>query len=84
MPSLVGSEMCIRDSSMTIKERRTPTLVIGSSSRKKRIALGSGTTIQEINKLIKGYEMMKKQMKQMKSLTKNSKKGMFGKMPFMS
>jgi signal recognition particle subunit SRP54 len=70
--------------SMTIKERRTPTLVIGSSSRKKRIALGSGTTIQEINKLIKGYEMMKKQMKQMKSFTKNSKKGMFGKMPFMS
>lgn len=70
--------------SMTKKERKNPTLVIGSSSRKKRIALGAGTTIQEVNKLIKGYEMMKKQMKQMKSLTKKSKKGLFGKMPFMS
>ena len=70
--------------SMTIKERRNPSLVIGSSSRKKRIALGAGTTIQEVNKLIKGYEMMKKNMKQFKSLTKKSKKGLFGKMPFMS
>ena len=71
--------------SMTLKERRNPSLVIGSSSRKKRIALGAGTSIQEVNKLIKGYEMMKKNMKQMKSLTKKSKKGLFGgKMPFMS
>ena len=70
--------------SMTIKERRNPSLVIGSSSRKKRIALGAGTTIQEVNKLIKGYEMMKKNMKQFKSLTKKSKKGLFGKLPFMS
>ena len=70
--------------SMTIKERRNPSLVIGSSSRKKRIALGAGTTIQEVNKLIKGYEMMKKNMKQFNSLTKKSKKGLFGKMPFMS
>ncbi|MDD6795910.1 MAG: signal recognition particle protein [Clostridiaceae bacterium] len=70
--------------SMTLKERRNPSLVIGSSSRKKRIALGAGTTIQEVNKLIKSYEMMKKQMKQMKSFTKKSKKGLFGKMPFMS
>ena len=70
--------------SMTIKERRNPLLVIGSSSRKKRIALGAGTTIQEVNKLIKGYEMMKKNMKQFKSLTKKSKKGLFGKLPFMS
>lgn len=68
--------------SMTIKERRNPSLVIGSASRKKRIALGAGTTIQEINKLIKGYDMMKKNMKQMKSLTKKSKKGLFGKLPF--
>ena len=70
--------------SMTAKERQNPSLVIGSSSRKKRIALGAGTTIQEVNKLIKGYEMMKKSMKQMKSLTKKSKKGFFGKLPFMS
>ena len=70
--------------SMTVKERRNPSLIIGSSSRKKRVALGAGTTIQEVNKLIKGYDMMKKQMKQMKSLTKKSKKGLFGKLPFMS
>ena len=70
--------------SMTPKERKNPQLVIGSSSRKKRIALGAGTTIVEVNKLIKSYDMMKKNMKQMKSLTKKSKKGLFGKMPFMN
>lgn len=70
--------------SMTLKERRNPSLLIGSSSRKKRVALGAGTTIQEVNKLIKGYEAMKKQMKQVRSLTKKSRKGLFGKMPFMS
>ncbi|MDU5740747.1 MAG: signal recognition particle protein [Clostridium sp.] len=70
--------------SMTLKERRNPSILIGSSSRKKRVALGAGTTIQEVNKLIKGYEAMKKQMKQVKSLTKKSRKGLFGKMPFMS
>ncbi|GAB6170030.1 signal recognition particle protein [Clostridium carnis] len=70
--------------SMTPKERRNPKLLAGSSSRKKRIAKGSGTSLQEVNKLIKGYEMMRKQMKQMKSLQKKSKKGIFGKLPFMS
>ena len=70
--------------SMTAKERKNPSLIINSSSRKKRVALGAGTTIQEVNKLIKGYDMMRKQMKQIKSLTKKSKKGLFGKLPFMS
>lgn len=68
--------------SMTAKERRNPKLINGSSSRKKRIANGSGTSLQEVNKLIKGHEMMRKQMKQMKSLQKKSKKGFFGKLPF--
>ncbi|MDU6296930.1 signal recognition particle protein [Clostridium celatum] len=68
--------------SMTPKERRNPKLIVGSSSRKKRIAKGSGTTLQDVNKLIKGHEVMRKQMKQMKSLTKKSKKGLFGKLPF--
>ena len=68
--------------SMTPKERRNPKLIVGSSSRKKRIAMGSGTSLQEVNKLIKGHDMMRKQMKQMKSLTKKSKKGLFGKLPF--
>ncbi|SHE61009.1 signal recognition particle protein [Clostridium fallax] len=70
--------------SMTLKERRNPQLISGSSSRKRRVAIGSGTTVQEVNKLIKGYEMMKKNMKQFKSLQKNAKKGLFGKLPFMS
>jgi signal recognition particle subunit SRP54 len=69
-------------SSMTIKERRNPGLVSGSSSRKKRIANGSGTSIQDVNKLLKQFEMMKKMMKQTKGLQKNMKKGLFGKFPF--
>ncbi|MGL5244377.1 MAG: signal recognition particle protein, partial [Sarcina sp.] len=69
--------------SMTAKERKNPSLVSSSGSRKRRIAKGSGTTVQEINKLVKGYEMMKKQMKQMKSFQKNAKKGLFKKLPFM-
>ncbi|MBM7868957.1 signal recognition particle subunit SRP54 [Clostridium pascui] len=70
--------------SMTIKERRNPSLVSGSSSRKKRIASGSGTTIQDINKLLKQFEEMKKMMKQMKGMQKGfmKKKGLFGKLPF--
>lgn len=71
-------------SSMTIKERRNPSLVSSSSSRKKRIASGSGTTIQDINKLLKQFEEMKKMMKQMKGMQKGfmKKKGLFGKLPF--
>ena len=70
--------------SMTQRERRNPKLISGSSSRKKRLAKGSGTSLQEVNKLIKGFDVMRKQMKQMKSLQKKSKKGFFGKLPFMS
>ena len=66
--------------SMTAKERKNPKLIVGSSSRKKRIAQGSGTSLQAVNKLIKGHEMMRKQFK---SLTKKpGKKGLFGKLPF--
>jgi len=67
--------------SMTFKERRNPKL-LENASRKKRIAKGSGTTIQDVNKLLKGFENMKKMMKQMGSMQKGSKKGMFGKLPF--
>ena len=68
---------------MTAKERKNPSLIAKSASRKNRIAKGSGTSVQEVNKLMKGYEMMKKQMKQMKSFQKQSKKGgLFGKLPF--
>jgi signal recognition particle subunit SRP54 len=47
--------------SMTPKERRIPKIIVGS--RKKRIALGSGTQIQDVNRLLKQYELMQKMMK---------------------
>ena len=47
--------------SMTIKERRNPSLLNGS--RKRRIANGSGTTIQEVNALIKQFDQTKEMMK---------------------
>ncbi|MFQ5525590.1 MAG: signal recognition particle protein [Thermoanaerobaculia bacterium] len=50
--------------SMTPPERRKPTAL--NASRKRRIARGSGTTVQEINQLIKQYRMMQKMVKGMK------------------
>jgi signal recognition particle subunit SRP54 len=50
--------------SMTLKERRFPTLINGS--RKRRIADGSGNTIQDVNKLLKQFTQMQKMMKRMK------------------
>lgn len=51
--------------SMTQKEKRNTKLL--NASRRIRIAKGSGTTVQDINKFIKSYEMTQKMMKQMKS-----------------
>lgn len=51
--------------SMTKKERNDPAVI--NSSRKKRIALGSGTSVQEINQLLKQFEQTKQLMKQLKS-----------------
>lgn len=68
--------------SMTMKERKNPVLISSNSSRKKRIANGSGATIQEVNKLLKQFEMVKKLMKQFKNGKKMSKKGLFGNFPF--
>lgn len=51
--------------SMTLKERRNPKILNGS--RRMRIARGSGTSIQEVNRLIKQFEDMQKMMKQMTS-----------------
>ena len=50
--------------SMTPKERKTPDILNGS--RKKRIALGSGCSVQEVNQLLKQFNQMKKVMKLMK------------------
>jgi signal recognition particle subunit SRP54 len=52
--------------SMTPQERQRPALV--KASRKKRIAAGSGTTVQEINKLLKQYQQMHTMMKKMKKM----------------
>ena len=48
--------------SMTEKEREHPNIINGS--RRKRIAAGSGTTVEEVNRLMKQYEQMNKMMKQ--------------------
>ncbi len=49
--------------SMTAKERRQPELIKGS--RKRRIAAGSGTQVQDVNKLLKQYDDMQRMMKKM-------------------
>ncbi len=66
--------------SMTEEERAKPKIM--SFSRKKRIAAGSGTTIQDINALIKELEMMNKMMKEFKNNKKFARKmkGMMGNM----
>jgi signal recognition particle subunit SRP54 len=66
--------------SMTKKEKVQPEII--NASRKKRIAKGSGTSVQEVNRLLKQFEDMKKMMKQMSSMQKGKKKGGF-KLPFM-
>ncbi len=50
---------------MTPKERENPQLIDGS--RRKRIAAGSGTSIQEVNRLLKQFEDTRKVMKMMTS-----------------
>lgn len=49
--------------SMTVKERRNPDII--KASRKTRIAKGSGTSVQEVNRLLQQFEQMKKMMKMM-------------------
>jgi signal recognition particle subunit SRP54 len=63
--------------SMTAKERNDPSIINGS--RRKRIAAGSGTTIQDVNRLLKEFEEMKKLMKMMTEAGKKGGKG-FGKL----
>ena len=52
-------------SSMTLKERQNPNII--NSSRKQRIAKGSGTSVQEVNRVLKQFEQTKLMMKQMKN-----------------
>jgi signal recognition particle subunit SRP54 len=65
--------------SMTPKERKNPDLLNGS--RKRRITLGSGTSIQDLNRLLKQHKQMSKMMKKMKGKgMQNMMRGMGGMM----
>lgn len=66
--------------SMTPRERRNPNLL--NFSRKKRIAAGSGTSVQQINQLLRQYEQMQKLMKQFGSMGRRGRRGGFPKLPF--
>jgi len=59
---VIGRQRAIL-SSMTRKERKNPDLI--KASRKQRIAAGSGTTVQEVNRLLKQHQEMARMMKQM-------------------
>ncbi|WP_031410454.1 signal recognition particle protein [Geobacillus vulcani] len=65
--------------SMTKEEKTHPEII--NSSRKRRIAKGSGTTVQEVNRLLKQFDEMKKMMKMMTNMPKGKKKGF--RFPFM-
>lgn len=65
--------------SMTKEEKQKPEII--NASRRKRIAAGSGTSVQDVNRLLKQFQDMKKMMKQMTSMSKKKKKGF--KFPFM-
>lgn len=67
--------------SMTPWERKNPSGINGS--RKRRIARGSGTRVQDVNRLLKQFEQTKKMMKQLMDAEKSIKKGKLGKNPFM-
>jgi signal recognition particle subunit SRP54 len=72
--SLVSVEAIIN--SMTVQERRNPNILNGS--RRRRIAMGSGTSVQDINRLLNQFGQMKKMLK---SMNKKPFRGM-NKMPF--
>lgn len=64
--------------SMTMYEREHPETI--KSSHKKRIAAGSGTSIQDINSLLKQFDQMREMMNRLSSA--GGRRGMMGKMPF--
>ena len=59
--------------SMTVLERRKPEVLNGS--RRTRIANGSGTTVGEVNRLVKQFQEMQKMMKRMGAGNRGGKKG---------
>ncbi|MDO5015769.1 MAG: signal recognition particle protein [Eubacteriales bacterium] len=87
-PSMVDDSMIDKNiaiiRSMTSRERHSYKLL--NASRRKRIAAGSGTSVQEVNQLIRQFEQMQQMMKQMKGMSKGQKRKlgrMFGQnLPF--
>lgn len=67
--------------SMTKEEREKPEIL--NASRKRRIAKGSGTTVAQVNRLIKQFNEMKKMMKQFTNMQKKGKRGKGFSFPFM-
>ena len=67
---------------MTNEERKNPNIINGS--RRKRIAMGSGTRIQDVNRLLKQFEQAQKLIKQFSGVAtgKKGKKGKL-KLPFI-
>jgi signal recognition particle subunit SRP54 len=59
--------------SMTVEERRNPDLIGGS--RRRRIAKGSGTRVQDVNRLLKQFNQTRQLMKQFAGMEKRMKKG---------
>ena len=57
--------------SMTIQERKNPDII--RAGRKERIAKGSGTTVVDVNRLLKQFDQMKVQMKQMSAMMKSGR-----------
>ncbi|MEN8905220.1 MAG: signal recognition particle protein [Clostridiales bacterium] len=67
--------------SMTMKERLDPSII--NASRRKRISKGSGTSVQDVNRLLKDFGEAKKLMKAVTDMGKSGKKGLGGfKLPF--
>ena len=75
---LVKAEAIVR--SMTRQERLHPDVI--NSSRRRRISLGSGTTVQDVNRLLKQFGEMKKMLKQFSSMDKSKLKKTKGLFPF--
>ena len=81
LPGMSGKDLDVDDDamkkpeaiirSMTPRERRNPGIL--NASRRKRIAAGSGTTVQDVNQLIRQFEQSKQMMKQMMGQMKGGK-----------
>ena len=93
LPGMSGNEMAFDEkefnkieamiSSMTLQERIEKVELV--PSRRRRIAQGSGTSIDDVNKMVKGFKKLKQFCKEMPSLKNQMKKGQNpfgGKMPF--